>query len=162
MPKKVDYLSEKYGLMHRSVIPHPAKITSSNVRELKDMSFVFIAIDGGSAKETIVESLESFGIPFIDVGLGVYRKDDSLGATLRVTMSVDGRRTHTAARISFADQDEDEYDWNIQTADLNMLNAAMAVVRWKKYRGYYIDRKHEYHSTYTLARNQLVNGYCAE
>ena len=43
---------------------------------------------------------------------------------------------------------------NMQVADLNMLNAAMAVMKWKKLRGFYADDVHEYHSLYTLAALQ--------
>ncbi len=38
----------------------------------------------------------------------------------------------------------------------------MAVVKWKKLCGYYEDTKHEYHSTLTVARNQMVNSDVAE
>jgi hypothetical protein len=39
---------------------------------------------------------------------------------------------------------------NIQVADLNMLNAAMAVTKWKKMRGFYADDIREYHSLYAI------------
>ena len=57
--------------------------------------------------------------------------------------------------MSFADETQNEYEWNIQTADMNMLNAALAVIKWKKMFGYYVDRKQEFNGTYTISRNQL-------
>lgn len=108
------------------------QIAPSNVDELRGMNFVFLALDGGSAKRSIIDYLDSQGIPFVDCGIGVYRKDDSLGGVVRVTTSTDGHRSHVAERISFGDPDDDEYDWNIQIADLNMLNASLAVLEWKK------------------------------
>ncbi len=126
------------------------------------MGFVFLAIDAGSAKRVIVEALESFGASFVDCGMGLYRLVDSLGGILRVTTSTDGHRSHVGKHVSFADDDDDEYDLNIQTGDLNMLNAAVAVIKWKKLVGYYIDRKQEYHSTYTVGRNQLLNSDLSE
>ncbi|PSR36977.1 MAG: hypothetical protein C7B44_06200 [Sulfobacillus thermosulfidooxidans] len=157
MPKKVEYLFSKYDPMHRHIIPHAIRITRSTVNELHGMDFVFMALDVGSAKRSIIEYLESQKIPFIDCGMGVYRKDDSLGGVVRVTAVVEGHGLHVDQRISFGDLDEDEYDWNIQTADLNMLNASLAVLKWKKLCGFYIDRKQELFSSYVIGRNQMVS-----
>lgn len=33
----------------------------------------------------------------------------------------------------------DDYDYNIQIADLNALNAALTVIKWKKLWGFYLD-----------------------
>ena len=61
-------------------------------------------------------------------------------------------------RISFSDDaDRNEYDVNIQIADLNALNAALAVIKWKKLFGFYQDLDHEHHSTYTIGGNMLLN-----
>ncbi len=35
-------------------------------------------------------------------------------------------------RITFANEADDEYDQNIQVSELNILNAALAVIKWKK------------------------------
>ena len=161
-PKKVDYFFRQYDSLRRNIIPHPVKVTSNNVEELRDMNFVFIAIDSGPAKQGIVEALTSYGVSFADCGIGVYRQGDSLGGIVRVTTSEEGHRAHVGLRVSFGDEGEDEYDWNIQTPDLNMLNAVMAVLRWKKLCGFYIDRKREHHSTYTIGRNQMLSEDCAE
>ena len=53
--------------------------------------------------------------------------------------------------------EEDVYSSNIQVADLNALNAAMAVIKWKKIRGFYRDFEREHHSTYTTDGNMLLN-----
>ena len=126
------------------------------------MAFVFIAIDAGSAKKVIVEGLVSFQVPFIDCGLGINRFENSLTGQLRVTTVTSENNAHVASRISFGDKNEDEYDWNIQTADLNMMNAVMAVIKWKKLFGYYVDRKHEFNSTYTVISNKMISGEFVE
>jgi hypothetical protein len=43
-----------------------------------------------------------------------------------------------------------------------MMNAVMAVIRWKKMMGYYVDDKGEFNSTYVIARNQLNSGELPE
>ena len=50
------------------------------------------------------------------------------------------------------------YASNIQVADLNAFNALMAVIKWKKLRGFYRDLEQELHSTYTTDGNLLLNG----
>ena len=56
------------------------------------------------------------------------------------------------------DRDEDDlYAQNIQIADLNMLNATMAVIKWKKICGFYADLDNEHHSTYSTHLNLLTS-----
>lgn len=161
-PLKVEYFAEMYSAIRRNISPHPIRITEENVDELQGMDFVFLSMDAGPAKRTIVANLETMEIPFVDCGMGVQRQENSLRGVLRVTTGVKDGYEHLARRISFADVNDNEYDWNIQTADLNMMNAAMAVIRWKKMFGYYADSKGELNSTYTVARNQMLNGEVPE
>jgi hypothetical protein len=161
-PKKVDHLFKQYDPVRRNIFPHSTRITAGNVHELQAMTFVFIAIDTGPDKRVIIDALRSWGIPFIDCGMGVTRRDNALRGMVRVTTGANGRYGHIDQRVSFVDDPEDDYDWNIQTSDLNMLNATLAVIRWKKLCGYYVDDKQEYNTAYTVARNQLVNGDLAE
>lgn len=157
-PQKVTYFKERYSTMHRSIIPHDCYIDSSNVDQLREMDFVFICIDANKAKKIIVESLEAFGITFIDVGMGVDLVDASLHGILRVTTSTAKQRDHFRKRVSLADAGgDDDYDRNIQIAELNALNAAMAVIKWKKLCGFYLDFENEHHSTYTIDGNMLLN-----
>ena len=51
----------------------------------------------------------------------------------------------------------DEYSTNIQIADLNMLNAALAVIKWKKLCGFYQDLEREHNCTYSINVNQLLS-----
>jgi hypothetical protein len=156
-PKKVEYFQRQYDPMRRNIIAHPVYVDESNIDELRDMNFVFLAMDGGTGKKYIVKKLEEFGVPFIDTGIGVYRADNSLGGQVRTTTSVPGHRQHVWERVSFADEADNEYEQNIQVADLNMFNAAMAVMRWKRLVGFYADLGQEYSSTYAITRNRLLN-----
>lgn len=157
-PKKVDYFAAKYDVFRRNVIPHPVRIDDGNVGELRDMDFVFLAIDAGPTKRTIIDSLVDGEVPFVDCGMGLQRQDNSLRGAVRVTAGAPGNYEHLDRRISYVDVNANEYDWNIQTADLNMLNAAFAVLKWKKHLGYYVDTKREFNSAFNVARNQLMSG----
>jgi len=158
--EKVAYFAGLYSRMRKGVIPHAGYVDASNVEELTGMDFVFLCLDKGSAKKLIVEKLEESGTPFVDVGMGINLVDDALLGVLRVTTSTSSKRDHVSARkrIPYSDGDaNNEYSRNIQIADLNALNAALAVIKWKKLRGFYLDLEKEHHSTYTLDGNALTN-----
>jgi hypothetical protein len=159
-PKKVDYLKEIYSKMHRGINAHAVAIGPANVNLLDGITFAFICIHGGEAKRIVVEKLEALGVPFIDVGMGLEVVDGSLGGIVRVTTSTPEKREHVhQGRLSFgAAEAEDVYASNIQVADLNALNATLAVIKWKKLRGFYRDLEREHHSTYTTDGNMMLSG----
>ena len=157
---KVTYYKNIYSKMHKGIIAHDVFIDASNVQLLQDMAFVFLCLDKGEVKRIIVQKLEEHGVPFIDVGMGVELVDETLIGILRVTTSTKKKRDHVYNhhRISFSDGDENnEYSKNIQIADLNALNAALAVIKWKKLLGFYGDLENEFHSLYTIDGNTLTN-----
>jgi len=41
---------------------------------------------------------------------------------------------------------------------LNAFNAVMAIIKWKKLKGFYRDLERENHTTYTTDGNMLLNG----
>jgi hypothetical protein len=157
-PKKVDYLKEIYSKMHRGIIAHAVAIGPTTVYLLDGVTFAFICIHGGEAKRVAVEKLEALGVPFIDVGMGLELIDGSLGGIVRVTASTPEKREHVQGRLSFgAPEADDLYASNIQVADLNALNATLAVIKWKKLRGFYRDLEREHHSTYTTDGNMMLS-----
>ena len=157
-PKKVTYFAERYSKMRRGIVAHEQNIDETNVDQMRQMNFVFLCMDRGITKQLIVTRLQSFGVPFVDVGMGVELVDSSLRGVLRVTTSSDKRRDHVRTRISFGEQDgADDYDRNIQIAELNALNAALAVIKWKKLYGFYLDLENEHHSTYSIDVNMLTS-----
>lgn len=157
---KVAYFREIYSRMHKGIIAHEGYISETNVRELRCFYFVFLCLDKGSAKKPIIEELQASKIPFIDVGMGIQLVDgsDQLVGTCRVTTSTAAKTDHISRRISLAEaQGEDVYNRNIQIADFNSLNAALAVIKWKKLYGFYQDLECEHHSTYSTNVNQLTS-----
>lgn len=157
-PLKVAYHQRTYDAMHRHVIAHPVRLDGSNVELLAGFDFVFVAMDAGPVKRQIFEALQRLAIPFVDCGMGIYQTRTSLGGIVRTAFShpdeVDPQRIFNTA--SFATVDDD-YDQNIQIVELNMLNAAHAVIRWKKHFGVYLDFEQEAVGFYTIDGNQLDN-----
>lgn len=157
MPKKVEYFAGVYSRFRRGIVPHSERIDETNVSELREMSFVFMSMDAGPAKKGVIDHLREWGIPFVDCGMGLTRVENSLRGTVRATSGSPGHYEHVERRISFVDITANEYDLNMQTADLNMLNAAMAIVRWKKFCGYYTDSTDERHSSYVVSSNVQIS-----
>ena len=158
-PKKVEYLKGIYSNMHRGIDAHAVELDTSSIHLLDGVTFAFLCMDAGESKRLIVRKLEETGAPFIDVGMGLELDDGSLGGILRVTASTPKKRDHVhQGRIPFAGGGKDDiYASNIQVADLNALNAVLAVVKWKKIRGFYRDLEREHHCTYTTDGNALDN-----
>ncbi len=159
-PQKVIYFRDQYSRMHRNIIAHDIYIDESNINQLQDTDFLFICLDRGEARRLLVDKLEEFGIPFIDVGMGVELVDEKLLGVLRITTSTVEKREYVKEknRIPFSNGDvNNDYSRNIQIADLNAFNAALAVIKWKKLFGFYMDLEQEHHSTYTIDGNMLIN-----
>jgi|ERR1041385_7646227 tRNA A37 threonylcarbamoyladenosine dehydratase len=154
---KAAFFREKYSPMHRGIIDHPDFIDATNVDQLQPMDLVFLCLDKGAAKRLIVDKLEELGKSFIDVGMGVELKNDKLLGILRVSTSTPDHRA-AKRRIPFQDGGADnEYATNIQIADLNALNAALAVIKWKKLWQFYLDLEREHNCTYMIDGNELNN-----
>ena len=156
-PNKADHWAAVYSRMRRGVVPHAVRVDETNVEELRGLDFVFIAVDHGPSRALILDALAAFGVPHIDVGMGVHDIDGRLSGKTRVSTGtaqhpMDRRRVPTCE-----DGSEDDYRLNIQVADLNALNATLAVIRWKKLVGMYADLGGEHASTYTIALNEMTN-----
>jgi hypothetical protein len=157
-PSKAEYFQQLYSKMRRGIVAHPYYVTEANVEELKQLDFVFLSMDGGPAKQFIVQKLQEWGVPFIDVGMGLELVKGAIGGILTVTASTKEKADHVKGRIPIVTGDKNnDYSRNIQVADLNALNAAMAVIKWKKLIGFYHDFEHEHFSAYTVDGNRLSN-----
>jgi hypothetical protein len=154
---KVVYLAELYGRMHRGVNPVAERLASDNLARLDGLDFVFLCLDSGPSKRQIVDHLLANKIPFVDCGIGVQKVDGRLIGIVRATTATPAKHDHLPGRMSFADADDDAYSTNIQIAELNALNAAIAVIRWKKLLGFYADFEHEHHTTYSLDTGMLLH-----
>ena len=155
--KKVDYFTSLYSNMRKNIVPHRVKIVDENAKLLKDLDFVFISVDSNIARNTIISKLLNFQVPFIDVGLGVEIKNDTLTAILRATLGTETMHEHLPTRIGSINGGDDEYSTNIQIADLNAMNALMAVIKWKRYIGFYKDLKEEHNITFTVNTGQMLS-----
>lgn len=158
---KVHYYVGRYDPMRRGIVPHPYYVTPENVDELAEFDFVFVCVDRGEARKTVCEYLAPRSIPFVDVGMDVVLNPETLelDGTCRVTTATRDKQDHIARSIPMdADHADALYRQNIQVADLNALNAQLAVIKWKQLFGFYEDAAKSHHSAYTVATQSLTRG----
>jgi len=156
-PKKVNWFFTIYDRMRKGIIPHPYHVHAEQLPELAGFDFVFVAIDDPVARGVILRGLVAMKVPFIDVGIDVaIDEKGQLRGMCRFTVATPEHHTHLEEVVSFGAVDENDIYRNIQVADLNMKNAAMAVTKWKKLRGFYADDCREHHSLYTIATHGLT------
>jgi len=156
---KVAFHARTYSKMRRGIVPHPEAMGPDNLHLLDGLDFVFLCMEG-TGKRPIVEKLEALNIPFVDVGMGLTVHNDSLRGQMRTTTSTPAKRghVHERNRIAFKTADDvNEYDKNVQVAELNALNAAFAVIKFKKLFGFYGDDTHEHFTVFVLAGAETIN-----
>ncbi len=157
---KVAYFGRKYSQIHRGIVEHPYRVTRSRAAALPELDFAFVCVDSGEARAEITGLLADLGLPFIDVGMGVLALEESqeLLGVLRVTTSTPSMRSHLTkgGRLPTQGHGPGVYDQNIQIVELNSLNAALAVIRWKKLYGFYQDTENEHFSTYSINSHLLT------
>jgi tRNA A37 threonylcarbamoyladenosine dehydratase len=155
---KVEYFRAIYSRMRKNIFAHPTYVDANTTEALDSLTFVFICIDDNESRRVIVERLEAMGVPFIDVGMGVQLVNDTLIGQVRTTASTEQFRGPARLRMPRAESRVDnDYVTNIQIADLNALNAALAVIKWKKLAGFYQDLEEEYNATYAINVNALIS-----
>jgi hypothetical protein len=132
----------RYQNFREGIHLEPKYIDAQSVDSLRGVSFAFVCVDNGKSRAGIFDLLISNGIPFIDVGMGLNRREGQLDGTIRATYySVeDAQRLLDLNLAELVDDPADEYRVHIQTAELNALNAALAVIKFKQIRGFYFDK----------------------
>ena len=162
-PVKARFHADRYSRMRRRVVAHGECIDETNVGQLARFDTVFLCMDGHPIKGQILDVCMAHQALLVDVGMGLYRIQDSLAGIIRTTTCCADRHQHAHACIDLAgDEAPDEYDRNVQVAELNALNAALAVIRWKKARGLYNDLAREFNCEYLIDGNKLINSYCQD
>lgn len=109
--------------------------------DLEGVTFAFVCVDKGSSRAGIFDLLIAKGIPFIDVGMGLNRKHGPISGMMRATYysSQQAQAVRDKGLAPLVDQPDDVYKTNIQISELNAINAALAMIRYKQFKGYYLE-----------------------
>ncbi|HYL48363.1 MAG TPA: ThiF family adenylyltransferase [Stellaceae bacterium] len=131
----------RYENFRSGLTVQPRFIDAASADAVDGVTLAFVCVDKGSSRSAIFDLLISKKIPFIDVGMGLDRKQGALNGMLRTTHYSVERAAEMRARqlAEMADAPDDLYLTNIQTAEINALNACIAVIKYKQLRGFYVD-----------------------
>jgi hypothetical protein len=145
--------------MRKGIIAHDVRLTPENLQLLDGLTFVFVAIDKTGIKRRLFDYLIQHLIPFIDTGIGVSRHVDSLMATARITAATPEVNAHLSERVSMADdvEEQDDYQTNIQIAEINALCAAAAVIHWKRQFVFYENSDQAMHAQISVEGLKIFN-----
>lgn len=156
--KKTDVLKEIYSQFRVGIHSHSEHVTEANIQKLNDCQFVFIAVDHGPSRGVIARHLANNGIPFIDVGMGVDKvvEEMTLHGRVRVTL-VTHATQHLVDTLPIADDTDEAVYGNIQLAELNSLNANLALIRYKQYLQFFSDEEKPNSISYKLSWNQIAH-----
>lgn len=156
-PKTEVYLS-RYENFRTGLTFSRKLIDASCSDDLNGVTFAFVCVDKGSSRAGILDLLISKSIPFIDVGMGLNRKNGALNGMLRTTYysAEHGQKVRDKGLAELADRPEDLYRANIQISELNGLNACLAVLRFKQLRGFYFEEFPYYNLLFEIYDLKIV------
>lgn len=155
---KADVYQSRYENFRSGLSVSHKFVDASCSDDLNGVTFAFVCVDKGSSRAGIFELLLLKGIPFIDVGMGLKRRNDSLSGMLRTTYysAEHGRRVRDKGLAGLVDTPDDLYRTNIQISELNALNASLAVIRFKQLRGFYFEELPHYNLLFDVADLKTV------
>ena len=141
---KAEYLAQIYASRtNKNIKGHPLRVRRQYLTYFQNMTMVFVAVDRGADRREILTGLTELGVNFIDCGIDLRRQTDGLTASARVVRSAcdddRGKRLELVEKTPHKDVGEGMYEAAVQTAEINALNATMAVIAWKQGIGFYKD-----------------------
>lgn len=155
---KADVYQGRYENLRHGLKLTQKYIDSTCAEDLKGATFAFVAVDKGSSRKEIFELLIALKIPFIDMGMGLDRTQGPLSGQLRATYyspeDAQARKDQEFAML--VDHSDAEYRLNIQIAELNALNAALAIIQYKKIKGFYFDSTTDFHFVFRVPDTKIV------
>ncbi|WP_414617326.1 ThiF family adenylyltransferase [Yersinia intermedia] len=126
--------------------------------DIANVNFAFVCVDDGESRKEIFNLLLKSKIPFIDVGMGLNRKNDFLTGLIRTTLYP---QEHAQEIIDKGISDlskpqENLYSTNIQIGELNALNASFAVIKYKQFKGFYLADENIYNALFDISDLKVV------
>ena len=162
---KLDWHAERYSNVRREGLHlHCKKLNEENLDALRACTTVFIAVDDLAVRRTIQRGCAAMGILHLSVGIGLEvegANDDQIGGMVKIETNFDaGKPRHEGCESTERQggRGDDVYSSNIQTAELNMLGAALAIAEWKALRGVYRSERDEANDSiiYSVTTGEIV------
>lgn len=155
---KTSVYRRKYECFRHRLTFHEHKVTGDDDSRFAGITFAFVCIDDGPSREQICRMLLRLGIPFIDVGMGVEKEQGELDGLLRTTLFTASSAERAIGEVPFDCRDEiGAYRVFVQIAELNALNAAIAIMRYKQFRNFYADENAPYQNIISIGSSNWIS-----
>ena len=152
---KAHLLASQYTSPACEIIHYPNDFANPDASIIRNLTFGFIAVDRDESRATVRQAMHEHKIPFIDVGMGVRIENGKLtGGCQAVLCPQDPAEIQGLIPNGGLAFGEQAYR-NIQVSEIHALNAALAVIKWKRFRGQYPDQDHLL-SSYSIDWNRLT------
>ena len=136
---KIDWYRRTYSVIREEGIHvHNGELTGDCRDILARFTTVFIAVDDLTVRRDLQAACNELGIYHVSVGIGVEvegESNDQLGGNVKVETAF--RPRHPRPSELPPEEIPDQAYGIVQTAELNMLGAALAVLEWKAKVGIY-------------------------
>jgi hypothetical protein len=156
---KAEVYQARYENFRHGLSLVPLHLDDSCAELLDGVTFAFVCVDHGPARAKVFDLLGARKIPFIDVGIGLNRKHGPLGGAVRTTYysAEDAELVKSLGLSELSARAEDLYDSNIQIGELNALNAAIAVMKFKQLKGFYREERPVFHQAFNIGTLEPIN-----
>lgn len=136
---KAEVYQSRYQTFRKGLHLEAKAIDSNCEADFAGVTFAFVCVDSGTARAEIFDLLIRLGIPFIDVGMGLVRQNGALAGMIRTTVLKPENAEEVRAKqlVPLSDPPGHEYRANIQIAELNAMNASIAVLAYKQHCRFY-------------------------
>ena len=153
---KAEYYGEHYRRMRKGISVHTEYFQPDDPADaFGDLDFVFLAIDKTEIRTALCEKLEQTGVPFVDVGMGIERRQGRVRGSCQVFYSGEDSGRWRIGIPTVEGVGEEEY-YELQLADLGALNAALAVGTWRRHIEQYEEEKKDWLIRYSIESNELL------
>lgn len=153
---KAEYFGELYQRVRTGITIHGEYWQPDESGEVfEGLDFVFIAVDKTDTRTLLCTTLEGCSVPFIDVGMGIERRQERVRGSCQVFFSGDDPGRWRVGIPTAQGTGDREY-YELQLADMGALNAALAVGTWRRHIGQYEEEKKSWLIRYLIDSNDLL------
>ena len=163
---KVEWHRERYeAVREKGIFAHVKRIDDETLKDLARCTTAFIAVDCLKSRRNIQNKCNEMGVLHISIGIGLEIEgdnNDQIGGMVKVETQYrpkDVGRGGNGIRDRGKEQDNQIYG-NVQTAELNMLGAALAITEWKAIRDVYRNERENGIDSilYTVSTGRILLG----
>jgi hypothetical protein len=154
---KTDVYNRKYDNFRHGLTFRKLRVGRTDDAGLAAVTFAFVCIDDGESRGEICDMLLRLAIPFIDVGMGIELEHEKLDGLIRTTLFTEASSKLAILEVPTDKAEEmDAYRTYVQISELNAINAAIAVIKYKQLKGFYQDERRYYQNILTLGSSNWI------